>query len=219
MWVEWRVASSGVDGVWTRAALLERAAALATRGERAILGITGAPGAGKSTLAQWLADELGDDAVLVPMDGFHLANEVLIALGRRDRKGAPDTFDAAGYVAMLERLRSQDDEVVYAPRFDREIEESIGSAIPVARSVRLVVTEGNYLLLAQDPWSRIRSLLDEAWFLMPADAVRHERLIARHMAFGKTEEEARAWSMGSDERNAVVIRATADVADLVIDLT
>lgn len=184
-----------------------------------MLGIAGAPGAGKSTLAQWLVDELGDDAVLVPMDGFHLANEVLVALGRRDRKGAPDTFDAAGYVAMLERLRSQDDEVVYAPRFDREIEESIGSAVPVARSVRLVVTEGNYLLLAQDPWSRIRGLLDEAWFLMPSDAVRHERLIARHMAFGKTEEDARAWSMGSDERNAVLIRATAEVADLVIDLT
>lgn len=208
-----------MNEAWSRAALLERAAALASRGERAILGITGAPGAGKSTLAQWLVDELGDDAVLVPMDGFHLANEVLIGLGRRDRKGAPDTFDAAGYVALLERLRAQDDDVVYAPRFDREIEESIGSAIPVARSVRLVVTEGNYLLLAQDPWSRIRSLLDDAWFLMPADVVRHERLIARHMAFGKSEEDARAWSMGSDERNAEVIRATMDAADLVIDLT
>lgn len=192
--------------------------ALAARRERAVLGITGAPGAGKSTLAQWLVDELGDDAVLVPMDGFHLANEVLIALGRRERKGAPDTFDAGGYVALLERLRTQSEDVVYAPRFDREIEESIGSAIAVQRSARLVVTEGNYLLLRDEPWSRIRALLDDAWFLLPTDDVRHERLIARHMAFGKSEEDARAWSLGSDERNAEIIRATLDAADLVIDV-
>lgn len=203
---------------WSHEALLDRARALASRDGRALLGITGAPGAGKSTLAQWLVDELGDDAVLVPMDGYHLANEVLVHLGRRDRKGAPDTFDADGYVAMLERLREQEQDVIYAPRFDRDLEESIGSAIEVPLTARLVVTEGNYLLLREGPWSRIRALLDDAWFLLPADEVRHQRLIARHMAFGKSEEAAREWSLGSDERNADVIRASMDAADLVIDL-
>lgn len=203
---------------WSREALRARAQELAAQGGRALLGITGAPGAGKSTLAQWLVEELGDEAVLVPMDGYHLANEVLIARGARDRKGAPDTFDAGGYVSMLERLRSQTEDVVYAPRFDREIEESLGSAIVIPRSTCLVVTEGNYLLLPDEPWSRTRALLDETWFLLPADEVRHERLIARHMAFGKSEEDARAWSLGSDERNAELIRATMDGADLVIDL-
>lgn len=192
--------------------------ALGARGPRQLLGIVGAPGAGKSTLAQWLVDALGDGAALVPMDGFHLANEVLVTLGRQGRKGAPDTFDADGYVAMLKRLRSLDEDVIYAPRFDREIEESIGSAIAVPRSVRLVVTEGNYLLLHSEPWVRIRALLDEAWFLLSADDIRHERLVARHMAFGKSEEDARAWSMGSDERNADIIRSTMDAADLVIDV-
>ena len=108
--------------------LVESAKALVVPGERRILGLTGAPGAGKSTVAEQLVTALGPDAaVLVPMDGFHLANEVLIGLGRRDRKGAHDTFDDGGYARLIATLRSQrvDDPVVYAPRFRREIEESI----------------------------------------------------------------------------------------------
>src|SRR4051812_44392060 len=147
--------------------LAEWARALVDDGERRILGLTGAPGAGKSTVAEQLVTALGPDvAVLVPMDGFHLANEVLIELGRRDRKGAHDTFDDGGYARLIATLRAQGsaDPVVYAPRFRREIEESIGSSIPVLPSVPLVVTEGNYLLLEFDAWPAARSCIDEVWF-------------------------------------------------------
>jgi pantothenate kinase len=196
--------------------LVTRAQALAVSGRRTILGITGAPGAGKSTVAEALLAGLGDLAVLVPMDGYHLANEVLLDLGRRDRKGAPDTFDAAGYVALLERLRDQRDDVVYAPRFLREIEEPIANSIAVHRSTRLIITEGNYLLVDDGDFARVRPLLDEAWFLVPDDSVRQERLIARHMSYGKDPEAARAWALGTDEVNARLVAATASRADHVI---
>ena len=137
-------------------ALIARARALASAGGRAILGIAGPPGGGKSTLACAVADALGDGAVLVPMDGFHLAQDQLVRLGRRDRMGAPDTFDAAGYVALLRRLRAAD-EVVFAPAFRREIEEPIAGAIAVPPSVTLVVTEGNYLLLEDGDWALVRA--------------------------------------------------------------
>lgn len=202
----------------SRADLLERARDLADRGERAILGIVGAPGAGKSTVAQWIVDQLGDLAVLVPMDGFHLANEVLHALDRRDRKGAPDTFDATGYVSLLTRLQAQAEDIVYAPRFARDLDESIGSAIPVPRDTRLVVTEGNYLLVPDAPWDAVRSLLDEVWYLQPSESVRQERLIARHIAYGLEPEAARAWALGTDERNAQLIAQTAVRADLVVEI-
>lgn len=193
-----------------------RARALTALGGRRILGIVGTPGAGKSTIAQALCDRLGDLAVCVPMDGFHLANEVLIALGRRDRKGAPDTFDADGYISLLLRLRAQTDDIVYAPRFRRDLEEPIGSSIPVSPQIPLVITEGNYLLLDTPDWSAVRSLLDESWFLEPDDSLRIDRLIERHMAFGKSAEDAKAWAMGSDERNADIIRASAEAADLIV---
>jgi pantothenate kinase len=195
--------------------LVERARGLAAPGTRTILGITGAPGAGKSTVAEALLAGLGDLAVLVPMDGFHLANEVLLALGRRDRKGAPDTFDAAGYVALLERLRDQRDEVVYAPRFLRQIEEPIANSIAVYRSTPVLITEGNYLLVDDGDFARVRPLIDEAWFLVPDEDVRQERLIARHMSYGKDLDAAREWALGTDEVNARLVAATASQADHV----
>src|SRR4051812_41526675 len=140
-------------------ALVDRARGLVRDGERRILGIAGPPGGGKSTVARQVVAELGDAARLVPMDGLHLAQPELVRLGRRDRMGAPDTFDAAGYTALLARLRS-DEEVVYAPEFRREIEEPIAGAIAIPRAVSLVVTEGNYLLL----WPEVRPLLDECWY-------------------------------------------------------
>ena len=186
---------------------------------RYMLGIVGAPGAGKSTLANYLTNELGTSAALVPMDGFHLANSVLEALGRRNRKGAPDTFDAAGYVALLRRLREDASDIVYAPAFDREIEESIGSALPIDPRVPLIITEGNYLLLEEHPWNAIPELLDEIWYLTPDDSIRQERLIDRHIAFGKEPAAAREWALGTDENNARVIHASSPRADVLVTIT
>jgi pantothenate kinase len=200
-------------------ALVARARGLAATGGRRVLGITGAPGAGKSTLALTVAAELGDAAALVGMDAFHLANSELERLGRRDRKGNIDTFDGAGYVAMLERLHAAGDELVYAPEFRREIEEAIAGAVPIGPEVSLIITEGNYLLVDTPPWSRVRPLLDEAWYCRPpSEEVRIARLIARHVAFGKEPDFARAWTLGTDQHNADLIATTVDRADLVVEL-
>ncbi|HTI27053.1 MAG TPA: nucleoside/nucleotide kinase family protein [Kutzneria sp.] len=196
--------------------LVARAERLAATGERSLLGICGAPGAGKSTLAARIVDALGDQAVLVGMDGFHYAQRELDRLGRAERKGAPDTFDAAGYVDLLERLRLHRDDTVYAPEFRREIEEPIACAVPVFPSVPLVVTEGNYLLLPDRPWDQVRLLLDDVWFLAPDEQVRIARLIARHEAFGRSADQARDRALGSDQANAVRVNATSGRADLVI---
>ncbi len=196
--------------------LLAAATALAAGPQRRILGIVGAPGAGKSTLATKLVAALDGRAVLVGMDGFHFANTELARLGRAERKGAPDTFDAAGYVALLRRLRAAGPEVVYAPEFRREIEEPVGSAVPVPREVPLVVTEGNYLLLETPPWHEVRPLLDEVWFLRPAEDERVRRLVARHRAYGRSLAAAKERALGSDQRNAEVVAATALRADRVI---
>ncbi|MER6253877.1 nucleoside/nucleotide kinase family protein [Streptomyces sp. NPDC001584] len=195
-----------------------RARALATPGERRVLGIAGPPGAGKSTLAARLADALGPQrAVVVPMDGFHLAQAELDRLGRADRKGAPDTFDAAGYVALLRRLRAPHGPTVYAPAFDRALEEPIAGSIPVPPDVPLVITEGNYLLHDAGEWASVRPLLDEAWYLAPAEDLRLERLIDRHVRHGKDPAYAREWVSGSDERNARLVALGRHRADLVLD--
>ncbi len=201
--------------------LVERARALVVPGERRILGLTGAPGAGKSTVAEQLVTALGPDvAVLVPMDGFHLANEVLIDLGRRDRKGAHDTFDDGGYARLIQHLRAQraDGPVVYAPRFRRDLEESIGSSIAVPPTAPLVVTEGNYLLLEFDAWPAARACIDEVWFLALDIDVRHARLRRRHEAYGKSPQDAELWALGPDERNAQLIESTAVRADRIVRL-
>src|SRR3954453_17523052 len=195
------------------AGLVARARALLVPGQRRILGIAGPPGGGKSTVARLVVAALGTNARLVPMDGFHLAQPELVRLGRRDRMGAPDTFDAAGYAALLQRLRG-DGPGVYAPEFRREIEEPIAGAIAIAHDVPLVVTEGNYLLL----WPEIKPLLDEAWYVQTDEELRVQRLIQRHIEFGKTPEYARAWVMRSDERNAELVAATADAADVLVRL-
>jgi len=193
--------------------LVERARSLTATGRRHLLGIAGAPGGGKSTLALALVEALGPDtARLVGMDGFHLAQAELERLSRADRKGAPDTFDAGGFAALLRRLREPGGEVVYAPEFHREIEEPVACAVPVPPDVPLVVTEGNYLLL----WDAVRDLLDEAWFVETDDERRVEWLVARHIAFGKEPARAREWVMRSDERNAALVATTRGRADLVV---
>jgi len=200
-------------------ALAARAAALADLGPRRLLGIVGAPGAGKSTLAARIVEAVGPAAVLVPMDGYHLAEAELHRLGRHDRKGAIDTFDAAGYVSLLGRLAAAGPETVYAPAFHREIEEPIAGSIPVPPPVRLVVTEGNYLLVPEEPWASVRVLLDEVWYLDVDEEERLRRLVARHMAYGRTRAEATARSYGSDQANAELIATTRSRADLVVRLT
>jgi pantothenate kinase len=200
------------------AALVARAHALAEQGERRILGIAGPPGGGKSTVARQVVAELGERARLVPMDGFHLAQAELVRLGRRDRMGAPDTFDAGGYAALLGRLRSNDQPAVYAPEFRREIEEPIAGAIAIPSTVPLVVTEGNYLLLQDERWAPVRGLLDETWYVETDEELRVQRLIQRHIQFGKTPEYARAWVMRSDERNAALVATTAHTADVLVRL-
>lgn len=197
--------------------LLFRAHALAAQGRRLVLGIAGAPGAGKSTLAAHLVDSLDGLAVLVPMDGFHLAQAELRRLGREQRKGAPDTFDAAGYAGLLARLRAPTPgETVYAPAFDRTLEEAVAGSIPVDPGVPLVVTEGNYLLHDEGPWARIRPLLDEAWYLELDDDVRIRRLVDRHVRFGKQRPYAERWVHESDERNARLVAHGRDRADFVV---
>jgi pantothenate kinase len=202
--------------------LLTRARALVRPGRRALLGIAGSPGAGKTTLAENLVRELngtGEPWVAhVPMDGFHLADVELDRLGRRDRKGAPDTFDAAGYAALLGRLRDDLDmeDVVYAPGFERVLEQPIAGAVPVPPTARLVVTEGNYLLLGSGAWIRVRARLDEVWFCELDEPERVRRLVARHEEFGKDHDTAVAWVMRSDQRNAELVAATRDRADLIV---
>ncbi len=198
--------------------LLDRIARLRTTvgHERVLVGVTGAPGAGKSTVCEALVAALGGDAALVPMDGFHLAQAELERLGRADRKGAPDTFDAAGYLALLHRLRARTEEVVYAPLFHREIEEAVAGSVPVHRDVPVVVTEGNYLLLEDPAWSEVAAQLDEVWFVAPEEVLRRERLIARHVRHGRSPAAAAEWVDRNDEANAALVAATAARAHLVL---
>ncbi|GGM47333.1 nucleoside/nucleotide kinase family protein [Longimycelium tulufanense] len=201
--------------------LVARAERLIAGGRRALLGITGPPGAGKSTLSERLVAALGKRAVLVGMDGFHLAQRELDRLGRAERKGAPDTFDGYGYLDLLRRLRNNGPGVpgaatVYAPEFRREIEESVACAVPVPPTTPLVVTEGNYLLLDEEPWKWVRDVLDEVWFLAPDEEERINRLVARHQRYGRSPDEARDRALGSDQANAERVANTLGSADLVL---
>jgi pantothenate kinase len=183
---------------------------------RGVLGIAGAPGAGKSTLAERIVAAIGAEAVVVPMDGFHLHDDELARLGLSDRKGAPETFDVAGYAALLRRLRSETDHTVYAPAFDRSRELAVAGAVAVHPWHRLVVTEGNYLLYDAPGWSDLLPLFDETWFVQGDEDVRLERLVQRHVAHGKPPEAARRWATVSDQANAEIVARTRVAADLVV---
>jgi pantothenate kinase len=192
---------------------LDRAAALVLSlqaDRRILIGIAGAPGSGKSTFAALLAAETA--GTVLPMDGFHLPQARLVELGRRDRMGAPDTFDIGGFVALLRALRTG--EPVDAPGFDRGVEEPVPGAIRIEPAQRILIIEGNYLL----HWPEVGPLLDATIFLHLDEEVRHERLIARHIDFGKTPEAARTWALGPDQRNAELVAPGAARADLVLEL-
>jgi pantothenate kinase len=202
-------------------ALVAAAVALVGERRRVVLGIAGAPGAGKSTLAEALVDGVaareGDGWVAhAPMDGFHLADAQLDRLGARSRKGVPDTFDADGYAHLLRRITSEPDSWVYAPGFERTLEQPLAASMVVPPSARLVVTEGNYLLLAEARWERARAELAEVWFVTGDEQVRRSRLVERHVAFGKEPQAAEAWVTRNDDPNATVVAAAASRADRIV---
>ena len=194
--------------------LIARIDALAGSSPRVIVGIAGSPGSGKTTLATALVEELGEQAAHLPMDGFHLANRTLDRLGLRERKGAIDTFDGQGFVALIERVRRETGHTVYAPSFRREVDEPVAGEIAIEPAVRIVIVERNYLLAEQDPWIRVRDLLDEAWFCdAPAD-VRERRLVERHTLGGRSVEAATEFARTVDGSNAQLIERTAHRAHL-----
>ncbi len=182
--------------------------------KRHVLGVIGLPGAGKSTLTAWIKQRLGESAVIVPMDGFHLANNQLERLGRKARKGGPDTFDTDGFQALLARIKSSSkQETIYAPAFHREIEESIAGEIAILPTVQLVIVEGNYLLLEESGWQGTSHWLDETWFIQVDERQRLKQLKQRHIHFGRTEAEAEQWIASTDQPNAELIQTTAIRAD------
>lgn len=186
-------------------------------GRRMLLGITGAPGSGKSTFAAWLQQQFGPGmAVVVPMDGFHLGNAIIDGTPLRQRKGAIDTFDVGGYLSLLQRLVRRDEAVVYAPEFRRSLDEPVAASIPVPAEVPLVITEGNYLLADEPGWKDVRAQLDEVWFMDTPPELRLGRLADRHVQFGMERSAATAWANGPDEANAVMIEATREGADRII---
>jgi len=196
---------------------LERAQFLLENSDRRILiGIIGKPGSGKSQLSSYLIEHLPSDSTcLVPMDGYHLSNKVLAELGRSNRKGAPDTFDADGYAALLERIRTSSADI-YFPVFHRKIEESIAAEGVVTHKTKLVITEGNYLLYDEGGWRDVASLLTESWYVDVDDALRLERLVDRHHFYGKDRQTAIDWAHGTDEKNAQLVESTKSRADFFV---
>ena len=202
----------------TVAEAVAQARAFAASPSRTLLGIAGPPGAGKSTLSAAIARAV-PEAVIVPMDGFHLLNEVLVELGRRNRKGAPDTFDVVGYTELLRRLRNQQPgQTVHGPLYDRALGEPLEDAIAVLGDARLIITEGNYLLHDDHGWQDVRPLLDIVWYVDVPDDVRVPRLIARHVHFGKLPDAASEWVLRSDEANARLVHTTRERADVAVTL-
>ena len=209
------------DGADHRVVLAARVTDLLTRasGGRVVVGVAGEPGAGKSTLAAAMAASLEVPVANVPLDGFHLADVELSRQGLLGRKGAPETFDAWGYAALLERLRSRPAHPVYAPGFERELEQPIAGAIAVGREVQVVLTEGNYLLLDRPEWRTARGLLDEVWYVGVDADLRRRRLIQRHVRFGKQQADAESWVAEVDDANAALVAGSRVSADVLVTVS
>lgn len=198
---------------------ISRALKFSQQNSRTLIGICGEPGVGKSTFSHYLKQKLGESTVVLPMDGFHLSNTVLHALGRSDRKGAPDTFDVSGFSHLLKRVRNEVNQNIYFPIFHREIEESVASEGVISPEDRLIIVEGNYLLLLDSSWKEVASHLDEIWALTIKDDLRMARLIERHITHGKSALDARKWAHGSDQENAELIQSWLSSANFMVDLT
>jgi pantothenate kinase len=175
---------------------------------RVLIGLAGPPGVGKSTLSETIAKRLGSAAALAPLDGFHLSTGVVPSTDMLDRRGAIDTFDGWGYLALLERLLHHSDRDIYLPSYSRELDEPIAAALVIPANARIVITEGNYLLVEEPPWGFITQLLTESWYLDAPDDDRLRRLTARHARYGKTPAEAEAWATTTDHQNAKLIAAS-----------
>ena len=201
----------------TQTELLELAVGIHAAQRRYLIGLAGPPGSGKSTLAAYLAKLLWPSPPVVSMDGFHLPQVLIDRKGLASRKGSPETFDPWGFANLVTRLaRSADEDVVYAPTFDRDIEEPIAGVIPVGPADGLVIVEGNYLLFGEAPWTRIRPALDLCAYLELGDAIRRSRLVDRHVRYGKPRLEAERFVRNSDEKNAQLVKATRDCADVIV---
>ncbi|KQQ94304.1 fructose transporter [Leifsonia sp. Leaf325] len=211
------LSTEAVDALVSRIRSLTDAA-----GRRVLIGITGSPGSGKTTLAKAIVGRINGDAgaagpaVHLPMDGYHLANSTLDRLGIHDRKGAIETFDGWGFVALLDRLRSESGHTIYAPSFKRKVDEGVAGEIAVDDSATIVVIEGNYLLSDAAPWAGVRDRLDAAWFCSTPVDERERRLVDRHTRHGRTPEAATAWARDVDGANAVLIERSRERAELAI---
>ena len=194
------------------AAIFKRAAGA----QRFVVAIAGPPGSGKSTLAHRLNVVLPEDAsAVVPMDGFHFDDFVLDSRGLRPRKGAPETFDYAGFAALLKRIRAGEPEIAI-PVFDRSMELSRAGASIIDSGVKFVLVEGNYLLLDEEPWSALSGLFDFSIFVDVPRGELERRLLERWRGHGKSDEDARAWIASNDLPNIERVRARRRRADLVI---
>lgn len=181
---------------------------------RVVIGITGKPGAGKSTVTSKLKETIpGERTVILSQDGYHLSNLQLESLGRSNFKGAPDTFDSEGFSKILLRVKSELKNNIYFPVFHREIEESISAEGLITEKTNVVLVEGNYLLFETHGWGEVAKHLDEIWYLQVDDDLRLSRLVARHIEFGKNPQVAVAWAHGSDEANARLIEKVRDKAN------
>ena len=194
------------------AAVIKRKAG---RRKRFVIGIAGPPGSGKSTLAEQLREALGENAVVVPMDGFHFDDVILNARGDRARKGAPHTFDVAGFANLLKRIKNREGSIAI-PVFDRSQELSRAGSAIISLDAKFIVVEGNYLLLKTAEWKQLKTQFDYTVFLNVPIAELERRLIARWRGFGFDEASAKAKASGNDIPNAQLVIEKSAKADVVV---